>query len=34
MEKDIRNTDIVPCKLRPVLTRAINQKLEVARKKK
>ena len=31
--KSIRNADAVACKLRPVLTRATNHRLEVARKK-
>ncbi len=31
MEKGIRNADTVAYKLRPALTRAIHQKLEVAR---
>ncbi len=34
MEKDIKNTDAVACKLRPALTRATNQNLEVAREEK
>ncbi len=34
MEKDVKNVDAVVRKLRPALTRAINQKLEVAREER
>ena len=34
MEKDIRNIDIVTCKLKPTLIRATNQRLEVTRDEK
>ena len=31
MKKDIRNTDVIPGKLRPALIRATNHRLKVAR---
>ena len=34
MEKNIRNTDAVTCKLGPVSIKANNQKLEFAKKKR
>lgn len=34
IEKDIRNTDIFTYKLRPALTKAVNQRLNVAKKKR
>lgn len=34
METDIKKRDTVACKLKPALKKAINQKLEVVKKKK
>lgn len=34
MEKDMRNTDAIACKHRSVSTRATNNRLEVAKKKR
>ena len=34
MEKDIRNADVVTCKLRPALIKITNHKLEIAREER